>query len=169
MQNPMREIRIEKITLNIGCGDDQQKIERAKKLLEMLTEMKPVVTKSKKKRSTFGIVQGKPIGVKVTTRKKKALELFEKLLQAIDKKIKSSQLDNDGNINIGIKEYIDLPGIRYQHSIGMLGFDAAITLERPGYSIKRRRIQTTSIPKRHKVNKEEVLNWLREKFGVTIE
>lgn len=164
----MKEIKIEKVSLNIGCGDDAAKIERAKKLLEYLSEQKPVVTKSKK-RSTFGVAKGKPIGVMVTLRGIKAAELLKSVFQSMDNKIKLSQLDNEGNINIGIKEYIDLPNVRYQHAIGMLGFEVAVTLERTGYKIKRRRIEKKKIPKSHKINKEEVSNWLKEKFGVQVE
>jgi large subunit ribosomal protein L5 len=167
-ENPMRRIRIEKVTLNVGCGGDLQKIEKAKKLLEILTGRKPVVTKSRK-RSTFGIAKGKPVGVKVTLRKKVAEEFFERVLTAIDRKVKESQFDKDGNLNIGIKEYIDLPGAKYQPSIGIMGFDVSITFERPGYRIKRRRIQKRKIPKTHRINKEEVINWLKEKYGVIVE
>lgn len=163
----MRAIRIEKVTLNVGCGDDKEKIERAKGLLELLTEQKPVITLSKR-RSTFGVAKGKPIGVKVTLRKRKAEEFFKKVLQSTDNKIKSSQLDADGNMNIGIREYIDLPGVRYQHSIGMLGFNVCVTLERPGYRIKRRRIQYRRIPASHRITKEDASNWLKEKFDVTL-
>ncbi len=163
----MRQIKIEKVTLNIGCGDDAQKIEKAEKLLEILTEQKPVVTESKK-RSTFGVPKGKPIGAKVTLRKGKAEEFFKKVLEAVDNKIKSSQLDANGNINIGIKEYIDLPGIKYKHEVGMLGLDCAVTLQRAGYRIKYRRIQQKDIPPKHQINKEEVVNWLKQQ-GVTVE
>ena len=114
------------------------------------------------------MAKGKPIGTKITLRKKLAEEFFKKVLQAIDNKIKSSQLDKDGNINIGIKEYIDLPGVRYSHDIGMLGLDVAVTLERPGYSSKRRRIQNRNIPKKHKINKDDAINWLKESFGVNV-
>jgi large subunit ribosomal protein L5 len=164
-ENPMREIKIEKVTLNVGCGADQQKLERAKALLEMLTGRKPVITKSKR-RSTFGVAKGKPIGVKVTLRKQKAEEFFKLLLKSVDNKIKFSQLDNDGNINIGVKEYIDLPGVKYKHNIGMLGLDVAVTLERAGYRVKRRKVEKRDIGKKHKINKEDVIKWLKEKWGV---
>lgn len=163
----MRSIRIGKVTLNVGCGDDPQKIEKAKILFKKLTEQEPVVTESKR-RSTFGMPKGKPIGVMVTLRKKKAEEFFKAVLQSLGNKIKSSQLDNDGNISIGIKEYIDLPSIKYMHDVGMLGLDVAVSLERPGYRIKRRRIQKKDIPKKHKINKEDTINWLRQQ-GVMIE
>jgi large subunit ribosomal protein L5 len=90
-------------------------------------------------------------------------------LQSTENKVKLSQIDKEGNINFGIKDYIDLPNIRYQHAIGMMGFDVAVTLERAGYRIKRRRIQKRKIPKGHRINKEEVGSWLKEKFGVQVE
>jgi large subunit ribosomal protein L5 len=163
----MREIKIDKVTLNIGCGDDSAKIERAKELLEYLTGQEPVVTKSKK-RSTFGVPRHKPIGVKVTLRKGKAMEFFKSVLQSTENKVKLSQIDNEGSINFGIKDYIDLPNIRYKHSIGMLGLDVAVTLERPGFRIKKRKIQQRKIPRKHKINKEETASWLKEKFGVEV-
>jgi len=162
----MREIRIEKVTLNVGCGGDYQKIEKAKMLLEMLTERKPIVTLSKT-RSTFGVAEGKPVGVKVTLRKNAAEEFFKKVLQSRDNKVDFSQIDENGNINFGIKEYIDLPEVKYSHEVGMLGLDVAVTLERRGYRVKKRKIKRSNISKKHKINKEEVVNWLKGK-GVEV-
>jgi large subunit ribosomal protein L5 len=166
-ENPMRSIRIEKVTLNIGCAADLQKIERAKKLLEYLTGKKAVVTKSKR-RSTFGVAKGKPVGVKVTLRKKEAVEFLKKALEAVDKKIEASKFDKDGNFSFGIKEYIEIPGVKYSHEIGMLGLDVCVTLERPGFRIKRRRIQKRKIPKSHRISKEEAIEWVKKNFGVEI-
>jgi len=166
-ENLMRNIRVEKITLNIGCGDDKNKLEKATKLLEYLTERKPVVTKSKK-RSTFGIAKGKPIGVMVTLRRKAAVEFLKRALEGVEKKLKASQFDDQGNFSFGLKEYIDIPGVRYQHSIGMFGLDVVVTLERPGFRIKRRRIQQRKIPAKHIIIKEESMEWVKKTFGVEI-
>ncbi len=163
----MRQIKIEKVSLNIGCGDDHQKIEKAKKLLEILTQRRPIVTASKK-RSTFGVSKGKPIGVKVTLRNKQAEEFLKTVLQAVGNKVRMSQFDKDGNLNIGIKEYIDLPGIKYMHEIGVLGFGVAAVLERPGFRVKKRKIQKRIISSKHKLNKEDAANWIKNKFGVQI-
>jgi len=157
----MRKISIEKIVLNIGCGGDMEKIEKAKKLLEIITGNKPVITKSKK-RSTFGIAKGKPVGVKVTLRGKKAEEFWKKVLEAKDYKIKASQIDNEGNIGIGIAEYIELPGVKYMHDIGILGMDVCVKLKRPGFRIKYRRIQKRKIPKNHRISREDAIKWLEE-------
>lgn len=165
--NSMREIRVEKVTLNIGCGDDKVKIEKAKRLLEMLTGGKPVITRSRT-RSTFGVVEGKPIGVKVTLRKKVAEDFLAKSIGAVEKKVRMGQIDSDGNLNIGVREYIDLPGVKYSHEVGMLGLGVSIALERQGFRVKRRRIQQRIIPKKHKLNREEVAGWLSQRYGVQI-
>ena len=52
-ENPMKEIRLEKLTLNMCTGEPGPELEKAKKLLEMLTDGKVVTTRSHK-RSTFG-------------------------------------------------------------------------------------------------------------------
>jgi large subunit ribosomal protein L5 len=161
----MREIRIEKVTVNVGCGGDLDKIERAKKLLEWLTGQKPVVTLSRK-RSTFGIAKGKPVGVKVTLRKKKAEEFLQKVLQAKKNTLKASQISN-GTFSIGIAEYIELPGVKYQHEIGSLGFDVCVTLERPGYRVKRRKVKKAKIGKKHIISRKDVIEWLKER-GVNV-
>lgn len=163
----MREIKIEKLSLNIGCGDDKNKLDKATKLLTMLTGGKPVLTRSKT-RSTFNVPQGKPIGVKVTLRKKAAEDFLAKSIGALEKKVRMGQIDKEGNLNLGIREYIDLPGVKYSHEVGMMGLGVSVTLERSGFRIKKRRIQQRIIPKKHKLTKEEVANWLSQRFGVQI-
>jgi len=166
-ENVMREIKIEKVTLNIGCGGDAERIERAKTLLEMLTGRKIAVTLSKR-RSTFGVAKGKPIGVMVVLRGKPAEDFFRRALYALENKLRSSQFDNEGSFSFGIKEYIDIQGVKYSHQIGMLGLDVCVSLKRPGLRIKSRKIQKRKIPAKHKINKEEAMNWLKGKYGVEI-
>ena len=82
----MRELRIEKIVLNMGCGTDGN-TEHAKTILEKVTGAKPVITITRK-RSTFGGPKGKPIGCKVTIRNNKA-GLLKKLFEANENNIKT--------------------------------------------------------------------------------
>lgn len=163
--NPMREIRIEKVTLNIGCGADKEKLEKAKKLLEKITEQKPVITRTHK-RTTFGMARRRPIGVKMTLRKEKAKKILSDVFKAVDNKIKSNQI-NAGNFSIGIREYIDLPNTNYDPDIGILGMDVSVTLERPGYRVKRRKRKKAKIGKKHIITKEETINWIKN-LGVEI-
>ena len=166
-ESKMREIRINKVTLNIGCGDDKHAIERATKLLQILATGKPVVTRSKR-RSTFNVPKGKPIGVKVTIRNEEAEEFLKKAIGAVENNIRKGQIDADGNVNIGIKEYIEIPGVKYAHEVGMLGVGVSATLERAGFRIKKRRVQQRILPKKHKLDREEVASWLTQRFGAQI-
>lgn len=165
--NPMQEIKIEKVTVNIGCGDDKVKIDKAKKLLEILTEKKPVITKSKK-RSTFGVTKGKPLGVMVTLRNEEAAEFLKKALAGVENQLHKKKFDSSGNFSFGVREYIDMPGVKYSHDVGMMGFEVAVTLKRAGFRIKSRRIQQKQIPAKHRINKEESAEWLKKTVGVEL-
>lgn len=163
--NPMKKIRIEKVTLNVGCGTSL-KPDNAKTILESVSERKAIITHSKK-RSTFGVPKSTPIGCKVTVRKG-ADAFLKRLLVARDNRLKESNFDSSGNFSFGVKEYIDVPGMDYEPKIGIIGFDVAVTLERPGYRVKRR-----SLPKKvgraHMITKEEAVRFVRENFATEIE
>ena len=77
------------------------------------------------------------------------------------------QFDNEGNIAFGISEYIDIPGINYDPEVGMMGLEVCITLERPGFRVKRRRIRKRSI-KSHKIGKEDSIDFMAKNFGIKI-
>ena len=159
----MRGIRIEKIVLNMGCGSGYS-IENAKKLLENVAGKKTVVIKTKK-RSTFGATKGKEIGCKVTVRKN-TKDFLKKLLEAKEN-LEESNFDDTGNLSFGIKEYIEVPGMEYDPNIPITGFDVCVTLERPGYSIKRRKI-AGKIGKRHLIKKEEAIEFIKNEFGFKV-
>lgn len=161
----MRDIRIEKVVLNIGCGTTLN-IENAKKILEKISQKKVVITKTKK-RSTFGVPKAKDIGCKVTIRKDTEA-LLKKLLDAKDNKLNAKNFDETGNFSFGIPEYIDIPGVDYDPKIGIIGFDVCVTLTRPGYRIKKKRI-SSKIGKKHAIKKEEAMNFVKNKFRVEIE
>lgn len=163
--NKMLDIRIEKITLNIGCGTDTP-VETAKQILETITGKGVVVTHTKK-RTTFNVPKDKPIGCKVTIRNGKN-EFLKRMLEAKEKALKESNFDNTGNFSFGIKEYIDIPHMEYDPKIGVMGLDVCVTLERPGYRVKKKKI-SKKIGKNHVINKTDAIKYLREKFGVTID
>ena len=166
--NMMREIKIEKITLNFGAGKDQNKLEKGMMLLKNVTGVDPVKTFTNKRIPTWGLRPGLPIGCKLTLRKKKAEEVLLKLLDAKDNKLNPHQFDKEGNIAFGIHEYIDIPGVKYDPKVGIMGLEVCVTLERPGFRIKRRRIMKRKIPSKHKIKKEEVIEFMKKKFNVTV-
>lgn len=149
----------------MGCGADAKKIEKAEKFLTKITNQKTFVTLSKK-RSTFGPTKGVPIGVKVTLRKEKAKNFLKDALEAVDKTLKTNQI-NDGNFSFGIKESIDLPNVKYDPDIGIVGFDVCVTLERPGFRVKKRVVKQAKIGKKHLITKGETIEWLKN-LGVEV-
>ena len=167
--NPMRAIRIAKLVLNIGVKDPVAEVEKAYRLLEKITNKKPVKTKATKKARTFGIRKGLPIGVKVTLRGKEAEELLKELLKAVENRLKESCFDDEGNVNFGIKEYLDIPGIKYDPTIGVFGMNVSVQLERPGFRVKRRRLKRSKVGRLHRIKKQEAIEFMKEKFNVTVE
>ncbi len=166
-QNPMRTIRMEKLTLNIGMGEAGPGLDKAKALLEKLSQKKVVLTKTKK-RTTFGGAKGRPIGVKVTMRGQAARELLEKLLQANDNRLRPGQFDSNGNFSFGIKEYINIPGIKYDPDIGILGMDVCVTLMRPGFRVARKRVRPGRVGKTHRITPQEAQEWVKGEFKTNV-
>jgi large subunit ribosomal protein L5 len=166
--NPMQQPRIEKLTLNIGAGKDQNRLEKGVHVLKMLTGIDPMKTVTMKRIPTWGLRPGLPIGCKLTLRKAKAVEILKRLLAAKEQRLRDSQFDEAGNISFGIHEYIDIPGIVYDPKIGVLGLQVCVTLEKPGYRIKRRKLEQKNVPKKHMVSKAEAMTFMQKSFGITI-
>ncbi|MFH0928771.1 MAG: 50S ribosomal protein L5 [Candidatus Aenigmatarchaeota archaeon] len=164
--NAMRNIRIEKVTINIGCGESGEKLDKAIMLLGQLTSKKIISTKTHG-RTTFGSAKGRPIGCKVTLRGNGAKEFLVKAFEAVENKLSKKVFDATGNFSFGIKEHIDIPGMEYDPEIGIWGMDVCVTLERPGYSVKRKRL-SRKVGKKHLIKPEESLEWVTKNYKVEI-
>ncbi len=167
-ENVMKRIKLDKVTLNIGTGAPGDKLEKSVKLLTKLSASKPVITKTKKRIPTWGLRPGLEIGCKVTLRGDKAEELVKRLFAAIDHKLQKSKFDSSGNLSFGIVEYLNVPKVEYDSSIGIIGFDVAITLKRGGYRVKQRMIRPAPVSKKHVISKEEAITFIRDTYGVQI-
>ena len=167
-ENPMRAIRVGKVVVNIGLGKSGEAIERGKRVLEEITGQKPVQTRAKKSVRDFGIHKGEPIGTLVTVRGQETTELIKRLLVARDGKLPESSFDPRGSVSFGIKEHIEIPGIKYDPTIGILGMNVSVLLERPGFSVSRRRRRTSRIGRGHYISKEDAMEYFRTNFGATI-
>ncbi len=162
----MKEVRIEKVTLNIGCGKDQTRLDKGVELLKSITGVAPVKTFTQKRIQEWGLRPGLPIGCKITLRKKSAQELLRRLLDAREFKLENSQFDENGNVSFGIHEYIDIPGVKYDPKIGIMGLQVCVTLERPGFRIKRRVIRSTKVPKKQRITKDEAIKFMTDKYSI---
>lgn len=167
-KQPMTKPRIEKVTVNMGVGESGERLSKAEKLLEEITGMKPVRTIAKRTNRDFGIRKGEPIGCKVTLRGKRAIEVLKKLLGAVDYNLRRENFSLEGGFSFGIREHIDIPGMKYDPEVGIFGMDVCVTLEKPGHRVKRRKIKRGKIPKRHRVSKEEAMEFASEELGVNV-
>ncbi len=167
-KNKMEEVRIEKVVVHMSIGSDWERLQKAAKLLEMLTGHKPVIRRAKKTIKAFGISRKQPISTMVTLRGSDAEDFLRKALEAVDNKIKASSFDDRGNIAFGIKEHLMIPGVRYDPEIGVFGMDVMVHLVKPGYRVKVRRYRRSRLGKRNIVTKEEAINFMKEKFGVEV-
>ncbi len=159
---------MEKVTLNIGAGKDQAKLEKGIKLINSITGRNPVKTFTKKRIQEWGLRPGLPIGCKLTLRKKEALELLKRLFEAKDNTLQVSNLDNEGNISFGINEYIDIPGVKYDPDIGIMGLQVCITLKRSGFRVKSRALKRHAIPRKHRVKREEAIDFMKNMFNLKV-
>lgn len=165
-ENPMRKVRIAKITLNIGAGKNEDMLKKGIVLLKKLAPCEPVKTLAKKRIPTWGLRPGLAIGCKVTIRKD-AEALLKRLLVAKENKLSLKNFDESGNFSFGIPEYIDIEGLEYDPDLKILGLEVAVTLERPGYRIKKRQIKRSKIGKKHLLSKDDAIKYA-ESLGVEV-
>ncbi len=168
MTQPMRKINVEKITLNIGAGKDEDKLKRGLKLLKKITGIEPLKTVTSKRIPAWGLRPGLSIGCKLTLRGKKATDLLKRLLEAKDNKLKASQFDNHGNVSFGIPEYVDVPGVDYDPDIKIMGFEVAVTLQRPGYHISRRKVKGKKVSSKHRINIPDAIEFIKQEFATQV-
>lgn len=170
MSDKMREILIEKVTVNIGVGAPGEKLDNAKALLERLTEGKtPVETHARRRDPVFKLRKGLPIGAKVTLRGEGARTFLDKALAAKRRVLKASNFDRSGNFAFGVHEYIDFPGAKYDPSIDMFGFDICVSLSRKGRRVSLRKLRPAPVGSRHRITREEAMEFAKSSFNVKIE
>ena len=167
-QNLMKKISLAKVVLNMGVGQSGDPIEIGKKALEQITGKKPNARNAKKSQRDWGVRKGEPIGIAVTVRGNDATKLLKRLLVAKDNQIMERAIGNEGNLSFGLKEHIDIPEIKYDPKIGILGLDVSVSLTRPGFNIKLRSRRKTKVGKNHRITKNETIKFLTEEFGVKI-
>ena len=168
MENPMRELLLDKIVINIGVGEGGEKLRKAEKVIKILTNREPTHLKAKKTIRDFSIRKGLPIAIKVTLRGKEAEDFLRKALWVKGFKVPNYSFDSQGNLNFGISDYTEFEGVKYDPDIGIFGMDINVVFKRRGYRVMRRRIKRTRIPTRHRITREEAMNFMRKKFNLEI-
>ncbi len=164
----MKKISLDKVVLNMGLGKSGDVIDIAKRAIEQISGKKPSTRNAKEAQREWGVRKGEPIGVAVTVRGDDAVALFKRLLEAKGNTINGKSVDNFGNYSFGINEHIDIPGVKYDPQIGILGLGISITLSRPGYSIRKRSKHKAHVGKTHIITSQEAKDYFTKEFGVTV-
>jgi large subunit ribosomal protein L5 len=133
---PMQAPRIEKVTVNMGCGDakqDSKMLEAATEQLATITGQKPNVRRARKSIAQFKVREGMPVGVAVTLRGERSYEFLDRLMSIAIPRIRDFRglnprsFDGRGNYSIGVREQIIFPEVDYDEVDQVRGLNITIT------------------------------------------
>jgi large subunit ribosomal protein L5 len=135
-KNVMQVPRLSKITLNMGVGEavgNKKVLENAVADMARIAGQKPIVTKARVSVASFKIRDGWPIGCKVTLRRDRMYEFFDRLVNISLPRVRDFRgvsgraFDGRGNYNMGVKEQIIFPEIDFDQIDAIRGMDIAIS------------------------------------------
>ncbi len=130
--NVMEVPKLEKIVVNMGCGDattNSKLLEAAMKDLEIITGQKPVATKAKKSIAGFKLREGQAIGCKVTLRGENMYNFLDKLISITLPRVRdfrgisNKAFDGRGNYTLGLTEQLIFSEIEYDDVVKVRGMD----------------------------------------------
>jgi large subunit ribosomal protein L5 len=133
--NPMAVPTITKIVLNMGVGEataDTKKVTIAAADLALIAGQKPVITRARKAISQFKVRENMPIGTKVTLRKTRMFEFFDRLVTIALPRVRDfrglnpNSFDGRGNYAMGFKEHLVFPEINYDKIDQVWGMDIIV-------------------------------------------
>lgn len=128
----MQVPKLEKIVINIGCGDaahDEKFIEAAVRELALISGQQPVTTMAKNSIAGFKIREGNVIGTKVTLRGDNMYNFMEKLVKIVlpavrdFRGISNKAFDGKGNYTLGLKDQLVFPEVIYDDVVKVRGMD----------------------------------------------
>ena len=124
--------KLDKIVINVGCGDAKENskvIDAVIADLTLISGQKAVPTYAKKSVANFKLREGMKIGAKVTLRGEKMYEFMDRLFnfslpRVRDfKGINPNAFDGRGNYSLGLKEQLIFPEIEYDKVEKIRGMD----------------------------------------------
>ncbi len=168
MANPMQEIHLDKLVLNVGIGSSEEKLDNAKALLKKLTGKESYYTVAKKRFPEFGIRKGQIIGAVVTLRNKAAADFLKNAIDANNNVVFKNSIANN-SVNFGVKEYIYFSGVKYDPKIGMLGLNVNASFSRKGVRVEKRKRKSSKVATKHRlIRREELQTYIEKNFGAKV-
>merc|ERR1711936_366297 len=163
LANPMRNIKMEKLCVNICVGEAGDRVLKAHKILEGICEQVPCYGQAKITIRSFSIRRNEKISVYATLRGEQAERILERALKVKEFELRDNNFSEQGTFGFGIKEHIDL-GVKYDPALGITGIDFTVVLKRPGTRVGRRKHCRSRIGINQKVNKEDAIQWFKSSY-----
>merc|ERR1711939_1105155 len=165
--NVMRKVQCDKLIINIAVGESGDRITKAVRVLQQLSDQTPVESVARYTVRTFGIRRNEKIACHVTVRGDKAMDLIERGLKTTDYEISAKHFSASGNFGFGVNEHIDL-GLKYDPSTGIYGMDFYVVLRRAGFRVPNKKRKSGRLGPSHRVTKEDAMEFVRQKFNAEI-
>jgi large subunit ribosomal protein L5 len=166
--NLMQRPRIEKVVLNISVGQSGEPLQQAMSVLKDLTGQNPSQRLAKRSIRDWGVHRREPIACLVTLRNEAAVAFLKRAFDAVDRRLPRSSFDLNGNFAFGLSKHIDLPGVRYDPDLGIVGMDISVAMGKLGYRVKRRRLGKAHVGKKQKLTRDEAIEHIQDAFGLEI-
>jgi large subunit ribosomal protein L5 len=134
-KNSLQVPALAKIVVNMGMGEamsDSKYLDGGLNDMKSITGQKPQITRAKKSIATYKIREGGPVGCIVTLRGRRMYDFFSKLVNFVlprlrdFKGVSPKSFDGRGSYNLGLKEQIVFPEIKYDKVDNVRGMDIAI-------------------------------------------
>ena len=134
-KSTMQIPKIEKIVVNVGCGEARENpkvLDAVVKDLSAITGQKAIITIAKKSVANFKLREGMPVGAKVTLRGDKMWEFLDRLFNVALPRVRDfrginpNSFDGRGNYAFGLKEQLIFPEIEYDKVDKIRGMDICI-------------------------------------------
>lgn len=134
--NVMAVPRVVKVTVNTGTGrihKDDKALEKIERDLGVLSGQKASARLAKKSIASFKLRAGMPVGYAVTLRGKRMWDFLDRFislslpLSRDFRGIDASNVDQHGNLNIGIKEHSIFPEVNLESVKDIFGMQVTVT------------------------------------------
>jgi large subunit ribosomal protein L5 len=134
-KSPMQIPKLDKIVVNIGCGearDNAKVLDAVCGDLAKITGQKAIVTNAKRSVANFKLREGMPIGAKVTLRSERMYEFIDRLFSIALPRVRdfrginANAFDGRGNYSFGLREQLIFPEIEYDKVDKIRGMNIVI-------------------------------------------